>query len=67
MVVLGGRVIQAGECLLDPVRESVAKHAMRSAGVPIVPSTVGDDVMLKGAVLLAMEGDRIDGNPAIGQ
>jgi predicted NBD/HSP70 family sugar kinase len=67
MVVLGGRVIQAGECLLDPVRQSVAKHAMRSAGVPIVPSTVGDDVMLKGAVLLAMEGDRVDGNPAIGQ
>ncbi|MGD0674519.1 MAG: ROK family protein [Polyangiaceae bacterium] len=67
MVVLGGRVIQAGECLLDPIRASVARHAMRGAGVPIVPSTAGDDVMLRGAVLLAMEGDRVDGNPAMGQ
>ena len=67
MVVLGGRVIHAGEYLLDPVRASVARHAMRSSGIPIVPSTVGDEVMLKGAVFLAMEGDRVDGNPAMGQ
>jgi predicted NBD/HSP70 family sugar kinase len=60
MVVLGGRVIQAGESLLEPVRASVARHAMRSEGIPIVPSTVGDDIMLRGAVLLALEGDRAD-------
>jgi N-acetylglucosamine repressor len=60
MVVLGGRVIQAGECLLDPIRASVARHAMRSEGIPIVPSSVGDDIMLRGAVLLALEGDYID-------
>ncbi|MBV9946705.1 MAG: ROK family protein [Myxococcales bacterium] len=60
MIVLGGRVIQAGEHLLDPVRASVARHAMRSEGIPIVPSAVGDDIMLRGAVLLAMEGDRLD-------
>jgi predicted NBD/HSP70 family sugar kinase len=60
MVVLGGRVIQAGECLLEPIRASVARHAMRSEGIPVVPSTVGDDIMLKGAVLLALEGDRVD-------
>lgn len=60
MVVLGGRVIQAGECLLDPIRASVARHAMRGEGIPIVPSTVGDDIMLRGAVLLALEGDTID-------
>jgi glucokinase len=60
MVVLGGRVIQAGEHLLEPVRASVARHAMRSQGIPIVPSAVGDNIMLRGAVLLAMEGDRID-------
>jgi predicted NBD/HSP70 family sugar kinase len=60
MVVLGGRVIQAGECLLEPIRASVARHAMRSEGIPIVPSTVGDDIMLRGAVLLALEGDRVD-------
>ncbi len=65
MVVLGGRVIQAGEHLLDPVRASVARHAMRSEGIPIVPSTVGDDIMLRGAVLLAKEGDRLDAEAAV--
>jgi N-acetylglucosamine repressor len=60
MVVLGGRVIQAGESLMQPVRESVARHAMRAEGIPIVPSLVEGDVMLRGAVLLAMEGDQID-------
>jgi predicted NBD/HSP70 family sugar kinase len=64
MVVLGGRVIHAGESLLEPVRASVARHAMRSEGIPIVPSSVGDDIMLQGAVLLALEGDRAD-RPAL--
>jgi predicted NBD/HSP70 family sugar kinase len=64
MVVLGGRVIQAGECLLEPIRASVSRHAMRSQGIPVVPSTVGDDIMLRGAVLLALEGDRVD-HPAL--
>lgn len=60
MVVLGGRVIQAGDCLVDPIRASVARHAIRCEGIPIVPSTVGDDIMLRGAVLLAMDGDAVD-------
>ncbi|HEY3816223.1 MAG TPA: ROK family transcriptional regulator [Polyangiaceae bacterium] len=60
MVVLGGRVIQAGESLLEPVRSSVGRHAMRAEGIPILASTVEGDVMLHGAVLLAMEGDQVD-------
>jgi predicted NBD/HSP70 family sugar kinase len=60
MVVLGGRVIQAGECLMDPVRSSVSRRAMRPEGIPIVASAVAGDVMLRGAVLLAMEGDQVD-------
>jgi predicted NBD/HSP70 family sugar kinase len=60
MVVLGGRVIHAGESLLEPVRASVARHAMRSDGIPIVPSAVGDDIMVRGAVLLALEGHHVD-------
>ena len=55
LIVLGGRVIQAGDCLMDPIRASVAKYAIYAQGIPIVASTVGDDIMLKGAVLLAME------------
>jgi N-acetylglucosamine repressor len=64
MVVLGGRVIQAGNYLLDPVRASVSAHAMRGEGIPIALSTVGDDIMLRGAVLLAMEGDHVEGASA---
>jgi predicted NBD/HSP70 family sugar kinase len=60
MVVLGGRVVQAGEYLVEPVRASVVKHAMRGEGIPIVPSSVGDDIMVRGALLLAMEGDRAE-------
>jgi predicted NBD/HSP70 family sugar kinase len=60
MVVLGGRVIQAGEFLMDPIRASIARHAIRSEGIPVVASTVGDDIMLRGAVLLAMRGDATD-------
>jgi predicted NBD/HSP70 family sugar kinase len=60
MVVLGGRVIQAGESLMEPVRASVGRHAMRAEGIPIVASAVEGDVMLHGAVLLAMEGDQVD-------
>jgi predicted NBD/HSP70 family sugar kinase len=60
MVVLGGRVIQAGECFMQPVRASAGRHAMRAEGIPIVPSLVEGDVMLRGAVLLAMGGDSID-------
>ncbi|HZU85547.1 MAG TPA: ROK family transcriptional regulator [Polyangiaceae bacterium] len=62
MVVLGGRVSHAGECLLDPVRRSIARHAMRAEGIPIVPTAVEGDVMLRGAVLLAMAGDQV-GDP----
>jgi predicted NBD/HSP70 family sugar kinase len=60
MVVIGGRVVQAGECFVDPVRTSVAKHAMRGEGIPIVPSSVGDDIMVRGAVLLAVDGDQAE-------
>jgi glucokinase len=62
MVVLGGRVSHAGECLIDPVRRSIARHAMRAESIPIVPSSVEGDAMLRGAVLLAMGGDQV-GDP----
>jgi predicted NBD/HSP70 family sugar kinase len=56
-VVLAGRVVHAGDSLLEAVRASVAGRAMQGEGTPIVGSTVADDVVAKGAVLLALGGD----------
>jgi glucokinase-like ROK family protein len=56
MVVLGGAVVgEVGDCLLEPVRASVARHALQADGVRIVPSVLGDRAELIGAVLVAMD------------
>ncbi len=60
MVVLDGVAIRAGDCLIDRIRSSVAKHTIGGQGIPIVKSSVEHDVMLRGAVLLAMEGEFVD-------
>ena len=56
MVVLGGPIPAAsGAALLDPVRASVARHALVPEGIDVVPSALGDRADLIGAVLLAMD------------
>jgi predicted NBD/HSP70 family sugar kinase len=60
MVVLDGPMVHAGDTLIRTIRGSVIRHAMDGHATPIVKSTVGDDVVLKGVVLLAMEGDQAD-------
>jgi N-acetylglucosamine repressor len=55
MVVLGGAVAQAGETLVGPVRASVARHSLLSAGVAIVPSTLGNRAELTGAIFMAID------------
>ncbi len=55
MVVLGGAVAQAGETLVGPVRASVARHSLLSAGVAVVPSTLGNRAELTGAVFMAID------------
>jgi predicted NBD/HSP70 family sugar kinase len=55
MVVLGGAVAQAGETLVGPVRASVARHSLLSAGVAVVPSTLGNRAELAGAVFMAVD------------
>jgi hypothetical protein len=57
MVVLGGAVAQAGETLVGPVRASVARHSLLSAGVAVVPSTLGNRAELTGAIFLAIDHD----------
>jgi len=53
--VLGGAVAQAGETLVGPVRASVARHSLLSAGVAVVPSTLGNRAELTGAVFMAID------------
>jgi predicted NBD/HSP70 family sugar kinase len=54
-VVLGGPMIEAGESLFEPLRESVAAHALSPEGVRIVPTALGDRAATAGAVLAAMD------------
>ncbi|HZU83437.1 MAG TPA: ROK family protein, partial [Polyangiaceae bacterium] len=54
-VVLDGPVVRASDFFVEAVRATVARRAINAPTVPIVRSVVGGDVMLKGAVLLAMD------------
>jgi predicted NBD/HSP70 family sugar kinase len=54
-VVLGGPMIEAGECLFGPLRESLAAHALAPESVQIVPTALGDRAATAGAVLAAMD------------
>jgi glucokinase len=54
LIVVGGSVALMGDVLLDPVRETVERYAMKPyRGVPIVPAQLGDDCGLLGAAALA--------------
>jgi len=57
VVVVGGGVIAAGELLLGPAREVVARHALRPARdhVRIVPARFGAESGMLGAAVLALE------------
>jgi len=53
LFVLGGGVTQIGDLLFDTIRETLAQTAMSSMrGVRVVPATLGDDVVLMGAIAL---------------
>ncbi len=54
-IVLGGPMIEAGECLFGPLRESLAAHALAPESVRIVPTALGDRAATAGAVLSAMD------------
>ncbi len=55
LVVLGGPMVEAGDSLLKPLRESVAQHALEPEAVQIVPTMLGDRAATAGAVLAAMD------------
>lgn len=55
LVVIGGPMVEAGDSLLHPLRESVAAHALEPEAVQIVPTLLGDRAATAGAVLSAMD------------
>jgi glucokinase-like ROK family protein len=66
MIVVGGLVADAQGALFEPLEGSVARHAIEARGVRIVPSVLGDQAEIVGAVLLAMDHVRAPGGAAAG-
>lgn len=60
VVVVGGGVAGAGDLLFNPLREAVQRRVflVPLSGVSIVPSRLGDDVGVIGALTLALVGRR---------
>ncbi len=55
IVVIGGSISRAGEVLLQPIRESIAKHALVGVkGTPVVQAALGNDAGVIGAAAIAM-------------
>ncbi len=56
-VIVGGALGEAGDQLIEPMRRTMRRGAVRSAAgdVQIVPAALGQDAELMGAVALALE------------
>ncbi len=57
LIVIGGSIAGFGEPLFDAIRSEVRQRALWDAlnGVPIVPSTLGDDAGTVGAAALFLD------------
>ncbi|EST37327.1 transcriptional regulator [Streptomycetaceae bacterium MP113-05] len=55
-IVLGGDLVEAGDLLLDPVRDSVARYAIPSAArqLTVAPGTLGGRAEVLGALALVL-------------
>jgi glucokinase len=55
--VIGGGVAQAGEALLGPLREAVARYSLAThrLGLRVVPASLGERAGVIGAGLLAWD------------
>lgn len=57
IVVIGGGVSQVGDMIFEPLKQIVEERAMKAfrEGVPIVPTELGDDIGLYGAVAVVLQ------------
>lgn len=56
LIIVGGELAEAGDILLDPIREAVSAHALRlvSSGLRIVPARLGSRAGAMGGVALVL-------------
>ncbi len=55
-IVVGGELAQAGDVLLDPIRDAVhGRPMLASADIEVLPSVLGDRAESIGAMVLAMD------------
>jgi glucokinase len=66
-VVIGGGVAQAGELLMDPLRRSLADHAVLpfASTITLAPTRLGTDASLIGAAALIHRGDAYAGGERV--
>jgi len=59
LVVVGGRLAQAGDLLLEPLRESVRRYAIPAAAdaLSVVPGVLGERAEVLGALSLVIQSD----------
>lgn len=55
VIVLGGRLTEAGDLLLEPARAAILEHCIKPEDTMILTSTLGGRAALRGAVLMAMD------------
>ena len=61
VVVVGGGAVRAGDLLLDPAREVVARRALPpcAEAVRVVAAHFGEESAMLGAAVLALEGGQV--------
>jgi len=67
LVVVGGQLAEAGDLLLDPLRDALAQRTMPSTAgrVPVVLSELGDAAEVRGAVAIALDQVTIAGTGVV--
>jgi predicted NBD/HSP70 family sugar kinase len=62
LIIVGGELAGAGDVLLNPIRDAVGRFAIETAAkaTTLVPTTLGDDAEVLGAVALAVRGQEWD-------
>jgi len=60
-VVIGGSLAGAGDVLLEPLRDALRRHTLTGDDVRVLASELGEHGEVRGAVLLALEAARPQG------
>jgi predicted NBD/HSP70 family sugar kinase len=69
VVVIGGTLAEAGDVLLDPLRTALGQRIVATSRGPVevIPSTLGADAGVRGALAAALDQARMFGSLGVGQ